>query len=143
MPLCSQKFFPCSTSKKFPVIFRASLQTPRLKPLLKYVIEHKIILNEHFESWHQIAKERSQDRYENMILQKLIETGAEKIIWDDSDIQITDEDKDWNFVESLLSILPSLRNRYAHGSTVLHNRVLETIQIAAEIINQVYSENTG
>ena len=48
---------------------------------------------------------------------------------DESDIQVTAEDLNWDYANMLVDVLPDLRNQYAHGSTDLHNLALRTIQI--------------
>jgi hypothetical protein len=57
---------------------------------------------------------------------------------DESDIQITAEDLDWDYVKMLPGLLPMVRNDYAHGSTQLHNWGLRSFQIVSQIINQLY-----
>lgn len=61
-----------------------------------------------------------------------------EISWDDDEIEVTPEDLNWDYVSVLIDFLPSLRNRYAHGSTDLHNQVLDSIRAVSEIINQLY-----
>jgi hypothetical protein len=71
-------------------------------------------------------------------LREMAENNLEEITWDESQIEITEEDLDWDFAEMLVNTLPLQRNDYAHGSTVLHNQVLSTIRIVCESINQLY-----
>jgi len=66
------------------------------------------------------------------------EKKLDKITWNESDIQITFEDLDWDYVKMLADILPVSRNEYAHGSTDLLNGALLTIRVVSEIINQLY-----
>lgn len=49
-----------------------------------------------------------------------------------------DQDRDWNYLAVLLDVLPEIRNAYAHGSTVLHNRVLGTLELVSEMLNQLF-----
>jgi hypothetical protein len=66
------------------------------------------------------------------------EKGLTEFTWDESDIQITAEDLDWDYVKMLPGLLRIMRNEYAHGSTELHNWALRSFQIVSEIINQLY-----
>ena len=66
------------------------------------------------------------------------EKNLTEISWDDSEIEVTAEDLNWDYANMLVETLPYIRNEYAHGSTNLHNLVLHTIQIVCEIINQLY-----
>lgn len=43
------------------------------------------------------------------------------------------------YVEVLIETMPSLRNDLAHGSPILHNQALSSIQICADFINQLFS----
>jgi hypothetical protein len=73
------------------------------------------------------------EKFREMSEKKLTE-----MTWDESDIKITAEDLDWDYVKMLPDMLPMLRNDYAHGSTELNNWALRSIQIVCEIINQLY-----
>ena len=42
------------------------------------------------------------------------------------------------YVETLIEVLPNLRNRLAHGSDLSHNNCLSSLQISADFINQIY-----
>lgn len=43
-----------------------------------------------------------------------------------------------SYVQTLVEVLPALRNNYAHGSTTLHNDSLGSLGIAADFINQLF-----
>lgn len=42
------------------------------------------------------------------------------------------------YVETLVEVMPKLRNALAHGSSMLHNNSLSSLRICAEFINQLY-----
>jgi hypothetical protein len=111
---------------------------PTLRPLLKYAVDHGIVRNEGFSAWQNRGEIRSRSRVEMEKLRKASEKNLTEITWDESDIQITAEDLDWDYVKMLPDLLPMLRNDYAHGSTDLHNWALRSFQIVSEIINQLY-----
>ena len=68
------------------------------------------------------------------------EKGLDRIEMDYSEVEVTDIDKNLGYINDLIEMLPKLRNHYAHGTKMLHNRVLGTIQVVSEIINQIYPE---
>lgn len=66
------------------------------------------------------------------------EKGLDQIIIDYSNVEITDDDRNLNYVKIILEALPETRNPYAHGTSMLHNKVLGSIELVSEIINQIY-----
>ncbi len=111
---------------------------PTLRPLLKYAVGQGLIRNEGFETWRNRGIINSRERVRMEKLRELTENNLEEIAWDESRIEITEEDLDWDFTDMLVKVLPQQRNNYAHGSTILHNQVLSTIRIVCESINQLY-----
>lgn len=111
---------------------------PTLHPLLKYAVEQGLIRNEGFETWRNRGVINSRERVSMEKLREMTENNLKEISWDESQIEITEEDLDWDFARMLVEVLPRQRNDYAHGSTVLHNQVLSTIRIVCESINQLY-----
>jgi hypothetical protein len=111
---------------------------PSLRPLLEYAVQQGLVKNEGFEIWRNRGVVRSRERVEMEKLREMTEKKLDEITWDDSDIEVTAEDLDWDFVSGLVDFLPKLRNRRAHGSTELHNSTLNSIRTVCEIINQLY-----
>ena len=93
---------------------------------------------EGFSAWQNRGEIRSRARVEVEKLREASEKNLTEITWDESDIQITAEDLNWDYVKMLPELLPMVRNDYAHGSTELHNWALRSFQIVSEIINQLY-----
>jgi len=58
-------------------------------------------------------------------------------------VDITPEDQNWDLVNLLRKSLPGLRNELAHGSSMLTNQVLGTIELVAEILSQIYVPDSG
>ena len=111
---------------------------PTLRPLLKYAVDHGLVKNEGFSAWQNRGEIRSRARVEMEKIREASEKNLTEFTWDESDIQITAEDLDWDYVKMLPDLLPMLRNDYAHGNTDLHNWALRSFQIVTEIINQLY-----
>jgi hypothetical protein len=109
-----------------------------LRPLLNYAIEHGLVKNEGFATWRNRGEINSRHRVEMEKIREASEKNLAEIKWDESEIKITAEDLDWDYVKMLAHMLPRLRNEYAHGSTELHNLALLSIQVVCEIINQLY-----
>lgn len=51
---------------------------------------------------------------------------------------MTDADRNLEYLNFLANYLPEIRNHYAHGTPMLHNQVLITLEVVSEIINQIY-----
>jgi hypothetical protein len=111
---------------------------PTLQPLLKYAIEHGLVKNEGFATWRNRGEINSRQRVRMEKFREMSEKKLTEMTWDESDIKVTAEDLDWDYVEMLPDMLPKLRNEFAHGSTELNNWALRSIQIVCEIINQLY-----
>jgi hypothetical protein len=111
---------------------------PTLYPLLKYAVDQGLVKNEGFSVWQNRGEINSRARVEMEKIREASEKNLTEFTWDESDIQITAEDLDWDYVKMLPDLLPRLRNDYAHGSTDLHNWSLRSFQLVSEIINQLY-----
>jgi hypothetical protein len=58
-------------------------------------------------------------------------------------INVITDDQSWDLVKILRKSLPGLRNELAHGSSMLTNQVLGTIELVAEILTQIYVRDSG
>jgi hypothetical protein len=101
------------------------------------------VKNEGFATWRNRGEINSRQRLKMEKLREMSEKNLTEIAWDESEIKITAEDLDWDYVKMLPDMLPMLRNDYAHGSTELNNWALRSIQIVCEIINQLYKPPAG
>lgn len=111
---------------------------PTLQPLLRFAIDTGAIKNEGFRRWHDQVNRRAQQRYTNERQREMVERNLEQIEIDYSQAVPNEHDRDWNYLSALLRALPSIRNAYAHGSTMLHNQVLGTLELVCEILNQLF-----
>lgn len=114
---------------------------PGLKALLRFAVDCKDIKKENFATWRRATLGKARGRYEQSKFQEMREKNLEEIELNYDEVEIGDEDKDWNYVEVLNKILPDQRNRHAHGSDELNmfHGPRHTIQIVSEVINQIYS----
>ena len=93
--------------------------------------------HEGFSAWRNRGAARSRHRVEMEKLREASEKGLTEFTVDESEIKITAEDLDWDYVKMLPELLPMVRNDYAQGSTQLHNWALRSFPIVCEIINQL------
>lgn len=111
-----------------------------LRGALRYAIDLGYVKHEGFRRWHEAAQRRATLRYEMEKSDEMYAKGLKEIDLDYSKVTVIDADRNWEYLDFLAGYLPELRNRYAHGTSVLHNQVLMTLEVVSEIINQIYPE---
>lgn len=153
------RFFPVAQSQalfalefglrvRFPDRLPERYQHPRqpqpmLAGLLGHAIDQGLIRNDGFRRWHRATDDHARQRRSMELLQAMIDQQVESMEIDDEPVNITPEDQSWDLVQILRRTLPSLRNELAHGSSMLTNQVLGTIELVAEILSQIYAPNFG
>ena len=115
--------------KEIPKKYLGRSKFATLEPLLRYAVDKGDVKNEGFKRWHEAAESRARSRYSMEKLEEMRKRGLERIDLDYSEAKVTDIGKNRAYIGDLVKILPKLRNNYAHGSRMLHNSVLGTIQI--------------
>jgi hypothetical protein len=119
-------------------------QQPMLAGLLGYAIDQGLIRNEGFDRWHRAAEDRAQQRRSMEIFQAMLDQKLESVEVDEEEaINVITDDQSWDLVKILRKSLPGLRNELAHGSSMLTNQVLGTIELVAEILTQIYVRDSG
>lgn len=126
--------------KEIPKTYYPRAESPTLKPLLRYAVDKGYVRNEGFKRWHEAAQFKARMRYEKERGDEMREKGLDRIELDYSEVQVTDIDRNHDYISDLIDILPMFRNEYAHGSKMLHRNVLGTMQTVSEIVNQIYPE---
>lgn len=111
-----------------------------LKSLLEYAIQQGHLRNDGFSLWRERTKARAQQRTEDELWEKVLQEGRTEMVFDPDDYEITDVDRNHDYLQVILKTLPALRNGYAHGSNTLHSQVLYSIRLVSEIINQIFPE---
>ena len=115
-------------------------KSPMLAGLLAYAIDQGLIRNEGFGRWHEAAARQARQRRSMEAIQILIDQKLDMIEIDDTQpLVITPEDQDWDLLGVLRDGLPATRNDRAHGGPELRPQVSGTIELVAEILNQVYA----
>jgi hypothetical protein len=113
---------------------------PGLVALLKRAISDGLVTNQAFTTRHAWALRRAQSRFQYEQIEKMHREGLTEMEIDDSDVQPTEEDLDYDWLGTFVDAIPYFRNNYAHGSAMLHNSVLHSFEVVTEIINQLYPE---
>lgn len=117
---------------------------PMLAGLLKYAIDQGLVRNEGFRRWHVVAAQQARERRRMEALKALIDSDVECVEFDDSaPAHILPEDCAWDLVAVLRESLAFLRNTLAHGSSMLTPQVLGTLELVAEILNQLYPPSSS
>lgn len=120
---------------------RAEQKHPMLRGLLTFAIDHGLVRNEGFRRWHESARSSARERRRMEAYRTMIDQNLESVEIDEAEpLVITPEDQQWNLVQVLRETLPGSRNALAHGGPMLTNQVLGTLELVAEILNQVYRE---
>lgn len=118
---------------------RPRQKQPMLAGMLGYAIDEGLIRNDGFRRWHYAAERSARQRRSFEIVRTIIDQQLEVMEHDDmAPLEVTPEDQRWDLVSVLRESLPHARNDLAHGSTVLTNQVLGTIELVAEILGQLY-----
>lgn len=113
---------------------------PMLAGMLGYAIDQGIVRNEGFRRWHDAAERNARQRRSFEAVRTMIAQQLEVMEFDDAaPVEITPEDQRWDLVAVLRESLPQHRNELAHGSTMLTRQVRGTIEIVAEILDQLFS----
>jgi hypothetical protein len=112
---------------------------PGLKKLLGHAIKEGIVRNENILARERLAKMLAKERYSFQKSQEARSAGVDSWIEDDSEIVVTQEDKDYDWLGDFYEIIPRIRNSYAHGSWHLYPApVHHTFEMVSEIINQLF-----
>lgn len=110
-----------------------------LRKYLEFARDQEYLLNEDFEAWRQQVRVRAEERHFREDIAEMKRLGLSEMEIDESKIEITDADRDIDYLSDVFESMLYLRNHYAHGGNSLHSQVLGTFRVACEIINKVWS----
>jgi hypothetical protein len=111
---------------------------PTLHALLRYAADQALIKNEGFSRWHAAARRKAHNRQEFEAFEAAIAAGETSFEIKLGEVVITTADQSWDLVGILRDSLPKTRNLHAHGGRHLYPGVLGTLELVAEILNQLY-----
>lgn len=97
-----------------------------------------LIRNEGLKIRERLAMRSARARYEFETMEEMIRTGVTEMILDDSNIEPNEQDFNGDWIGTFVESLPKIRNKYAHGSHMLHPTVLGRFEIVCDLINQLY-----
>lgn len=110
-----------------------------LKRLLHMAVDQGLVRNEGFRRWHHAAQVSARERISLAALKAMIDSKLDSVEYKVPEFpDILPEDQQWDLVGGLPDSLPAIRNELAHGSSMLTNHVLGTIELVAEILNQLF-----
>lgn len=116
-----------------------------LKRLLRMAVDKGLVRNEGFRRWHHAAQVNARERLSMEALKAMIDNELDSVEYLIPELpelpelpEILPEDQQWDLVGGLPDSLPTIRNELAHGSSMLTNQVLGTIELVAEILNQLF-----
>lgn len=113
---------------------------PMLGGMLSYAIDQGYLSNEGFNRWHQAAEVSARQRRMSEVLKRMIDEDLDELAVDQAaPVELTAEDRNWDLLKVLRESIPYFRNTLAHGSTMLTNQTFGTLEVVAEILNQIYS----
>ncbi|WP_233250420.1 hypothetical protein [Acidovorax sp. HMWF018] len=114
---------------------------PMLKGLLSMAVGQGLVRDEGFRRWHHAAQVSARERLSMEALKAMIDNELTVMEYRIPEIlEVLPEDQQWDLAGGLPDSLPAIRNELAHGSSMLTNQVLGTIELVAEILNQLYPE---
>jgi hypothetical protein len=109
-----------------------------LGPLMRHAYEVGAIRNEAFEIWQRTTTIRAKSRRITESIEEMTRLGLDSMTTDDTDLTITEADKDHDYVERMIGSTRFLRNIHAHGTASIDHKSLSTLRLVAEIINQIF-----
>lgn len=117
------------------------LHPPSMQALFEKAGNEHWIRNEDFSVWRRHHQQSAYDKRVEELTQKMTEEGVSEIELPQFEefVGITG-DENFDYLKILLKAIPSLRNNLAHGAQTLHPHSLETLELCAEIINQLFPD---
>lgn len=110
-----------------------------LKRLLRMAVDQGLVRNEGFRRWHHAAEVNARERLSMEALRAMIDDELDSMEYPLPEfLEILPEDQQWDLVGGLPDSLPTIHNELAHGSSMLTNHVLGTIELVAEVLNQLF-----
>ena len=121
--------FHAATTLEYALKHKTEGKIRGLNRLIEHAISEGWVKNKGFNIWqhHERMREEEKKMYD--------ELG----VLSEKDAKFYDEPYD--YLEKLKESIPSLRNIYAHGSSMIHSGGYAKLEICAEFINQLYEGN--
>lgn len=115
-------------------------KVPRgLKKLFDMAAIEGLISNDGLRVNQRWAETEARQRVLMEKTRELSESSLDQIEYDLNAVVPIQDDYSRNWMKILSESLPSIRNTYAHGSSMLHSDVLSTFEIVVDLVNQLYT----
>ncbi|WP_448213512.1 hypothetical protein [Colwellia sp. MEBiC06753] len=114
---------------------------PGLRIYMQYLKEKEVIVNADFPRWHERNRIAAENAYHEKVSKIMDEQNLKEYPMDYSEIDESQFDVDWDYIQMLCDVIPGLRNSFAHGSKCLNNDVLGFFEDISIIINKIYSQS--
>lgn len=114
-----------------------------LKLCLEYLAKYQLIKNEDFPTWQNRNRIAAEEAYRDKIFQLMDEQKLNECQFNENEIDEHAFDIEWDYIQVLCETLPKIRNNQAHGSTILHNKVLLSFENISIIINKMYERTAS
>jgi len=109
-----------------------------LKLYIEYCRDKQLVCNEGFRAWHDKSYNDACEKYKHQKLNEMIDQGLDEIELDYTNVQVSEEECEYDHIQHLIDTTNKVRNIYAHGTSMLHPNVLYTFEMVSEFINQLY-----
>lgn len=110
-----------------------------LKGLLKHAQEKNWINNEGFSWLDKIARRKAErKKFLEVFLSGALEEGEAVPVHPPTEQEIREARNEFDMISGIVEAVPRLRNELAHGSSTLHPNSIATLEVVAEVIDQVY-----
>lgn len=109
-----------------------------LKKLFEIAAAERLISNDGLRINQRWAESQARQRVGMEKMRELVESTLGQIEYDLSAVVPIQDDYSRDWMRILSESLPSIRNTYAHGSSMLHSNVLSTFEIVVDLVNQLY-----
>lgn len=127
-----------------PQVHGPKAKVPRgLGKLISLAMAEKLITNDGLRANERLAHQRARHRVSMEQIREMEARGLTEMAFEDVPIQPLPEDYAHDSLKIFEQNLPMIRNEYAHGSAMLHNTVLGTFEIVADLVNQLFPLETG
>ena len=110
-----------------------------LRKLLKHAQKKNWINNEKFSCLNEAARRKAEyTKSLEVILSGALDSGESVPIDPPTEQEIQKARNELDIVSVIVESIPRLRNELAHGSSNLHPSSIDTLQVVAEAIDQIY-----
>jgi len=109
-----------------------------MKTLIEYCRDHKLIKNDGFTAWRRKTRMNVEEERLSATIEAMRETGEDEREIGYESLEYSELSDSYDHVQHIIDHTNKIRNLYAHGTSMLHNNVLNSFELVSEFINQLY-----